>query len=257
MLHRERDSDGDYYPLLVSESEDSDSEFEDFETESPAAKSGTGSGSIDQMDAAPLIRSCEQVKQVVSDSQSPPTKEQCTDVLKRAYASSLLKPARPVAAPSTSPAACKDKVTGFIGHFRDGTRAIVGLDTWCEPNLVPKVIADLHPEWPRFALAENEKSISGIGGDQDSEGGIEFEMAHRWGADFITHRGIISAAPYEAILLGKHEHRTQGIIMFPANDGGVERALFQYQKLIVILDAVPNIINRLLMPPLNVVLTNS
>ena len=45
--------------------------------------------------------------------------------------------------------------------------------------------------------------------------------------------------------------------MFPANDGGIERALFQYQKLIVILDAVPNIINRLLMPPLNVVLTNS
>ena len=82
-------------------------------------------------------------------------------------------------------------------------------------------------------------------------------MAHRWGADFITHQGIISAAPYEAILLGKHEHRTQGIIMFPANDGGVERALFQHQKLIVMLDAVPNIIGRLLMPPLEVVLTNS
>ena len=152
-----------------------------------------------------------------------------------------------------------DVVTGYIGHFTDGTRCPVGIDSYCEPNIMPPHVAEAHPEWTRFPLSDKEKALLGIGGKTvcDDSYGVIFDMAHRYRDSPITHRAIVRSTPYDILLLGKHEIRVQQIILMPGDNSGIEGAVFCDQKLIVILDHIHRIIARMMYPPLNIILTNS
>ena len=52
----------------------------------------------------------------------------------------------PVALPVAGTSTPTDLATGYMGHFTDGTRYPVGLDSFCEPSIMPPHIADALPD---------------------------------------------------------------------------------------------------------------
>ena len=144
----------------------------------------------------------------------------------------------------------RGRVQAYVAFTTGDKRITVGVDTWCEVSVIDPSVAD--SSWERVPLADLD--VCGIGGivEDHFEGAVIVPLRHRWMAPERHHIMAMGPTPPETAksLLGKWDQNELGMVY--VSSMGCDRVVYNELQLVIELDDVDAVNDRLSRPPYSV-----